>query len=182
MTACRCSGFLRYHTISSHAIDNIRLTRNKMSKYIDIFNSMWRVFFLPVVRCPPPPNWLHASLFPDLTLWEYGQVMNITCEPGYWVSKYVYATWITCTEYGTWQPPSPSENQCQCKLNMAFQYHMHGPLTIYAKLRVTHAPGMPQTLCRPPTSKEPANIISVNNSCCDVLILGLSIQIMEVYL
>ena len=67
------------------------------------------------MQCPPPPKWHHASVFPNLTSWEYGQVLNITCEPGHWISKYVYDTAITCSAYGTWQSSHP-ENQCQCKL------------------------------------------------------------------
>ena len=41
-----------------------------------------------------------------------------------------------------------------------FKRVIHGPLTRYVKLQVTHAPGMRGTFSPPPTSKEPASLRS----------------------
>ena len=58
----------------------------------------------------------------------------------------------------SWQCASSWCNQMLSFIDTeAFVWLFHGPLTIYAKLRVAHAPGMPGTFSPAPTSKETAS-------------------------
>ena len=78
-------------------------------------------------------------------------ISSVSLLPGnFWSQKEQPVIWKLET-----MSPRGSSKRDLCK---------HGPLTRYIKLRVAHAPGMPETFSPPPTSKETASYRSQHAS------------------